>query len=148
MVSLFVTFSRQATRGEPLYKPYLKRRQVLYRQDVIHQALWQQALRRIREVGDLARLAACLEEAAHLAAAQGQAERTARLLAATAAQRERTGGQRTRVERESYEGTLLAVRSGLDEATFAAAWVEGRTMPLEQAIAYVLEDEAAAGVGN
>jgi len=28
----------------------------------------------------------------------------------------------------------------LDDATFAAAWAEGRAMSLEQAIAYALED--------
>jgi hypothetical protein len=36
---------------------------------------------------------------------------------------------------------LAAVRAQLDEATFVAAWADGRTMTLEQAIGYALEDD-------
>jgi hypothetical protein len=39
----------------------------------------------------------------------------------------------------SYERAVAIVRAQLDEATFAAAWAAGRTMTLEQAIAYALE---------
>jgi DNA-binding SARP family transcriptional activator len=38
-----------------------------------------------------------------------------------------------------YEGDLAAVRSTLDEASFDAAWAEGRAMSPEQAIEYALE---------
>jgi DNA-binding NarL/FixJ family response regulator len=40
-----------------------------------------------------------------------------------------------------YEGYLAAARSGLGEATFDAAWSEGRTMSPEQAIEYALGTE-------
>jgi len=33
------------------------------------------------------------------------------------------------------------VRAQLDEATFAQAWAAGRTMTLEQAVAYALKGE-------
>jgi hypothetical protein len=32
------------------------------------------------------------------------------------------------------------LQTELGEATFAAAWAEGRAMPLDQAITYALED--------
>jgi predicted neutral ceramidase superfamily lipid hydrolase len=42
-------------------------------------------------------------------------------------------------DRREYDRILAAVRAQLDEATFNAAWAEGRKMTLEQAIEYVLE---------
>jgi predicted ATPase/DNA-binding SARP family transcriptional activator len=42
-------------------------------------------------------------------------------------------------ERMGYACDLAAMRSKLDEATFAAAWAEGQAMTLEQAIACALE---------
>lgn len=41
-------------------------------------------------------------------------------------------------ERFGYTHELAAIRSKLDEMTFAAAWAEGREMTLEEAIAYAL----------
>src|SRR5215207_2243364 len=40
-----------------------------------------------------------------------------------------------------YEGRLAAARKQLDEATWEAAWAEGRAMPPEQAIEYALSKE-------
>ena len=40
-----------------------------------------------------------------------------------------------------YEGYLATVHAGLDEPDFAAAWSEGRTMSLDQAIEYALSAE-------
>ncbi|HJZ45519.1 MAG TPA: hypothetical protein VKE41_00065 [Roseiflexaceae bacterium] len=37
---------------------------------------------------------------------------------------------------------IATTRAQLDDATFAAAWAEGRAMTLEQAIAYALEVDA------
>ena len=44
-----------------------------------------------------------------------------------------------RVDRASYEPSIVRVRAHLGEVTFAAVWAEGRAMTLEQAIAYALE---------
>lgn len=41
-----------------------------------------------------------------------------------------------------HDRNVAAVRAQLDEATFAAAWAEGRAMILEQAIDYALATEA------
>jgi ATP/maltotriose-dependent transcriptional regulator MalT len=47
-------------------------------------------------------------------------------------------------ERTCYEQAVATVRAHLDEATFAAAWAEGRAMTLEHAIAYALETPGEA----
>ena len=39
-----------------------------------------------------------------------------------------------------YERILAVLHTQLDEATFAAAWAEGRTLTLEQAIELALSD--------
>ncbi len=44
------------------------------------------------------------------------------------------------VERAEYERHVAAARAQLDPATFAAAWVEGRALPLEGVIADVLAE--------
>ena len=42
-------------------------------------------------------------------------------------------------DRRDYDRIVAKVRDELDEASFATAWAEGRTMPIAQAIAYALE---------
>jgi hypothetical protein len=44
------------------------------------------------------------------------------------------------VDQKEFDHYVALVRSQLDEAAFAKAWAEGRTMTLEQAIKYALED--------
>jgi hypothetical protein len=44
-----------------------------------------------------------------------------------------------------YEQDLARVRSALDEATFEAAWAEGRAMSFEQAVGYVLGEPTTWG---
>jgi hypothetical protein len=43
------------------------------------------------------------------------------------------------------EQGLPRVRSALDEATFEAAWAEGRAMSFEQAVGYVLGEPTTWG---
>jgi predicted ATPase/class 3 adenylate cyclase len=47
-------------------------------------------------------------------------------------------------DRIHYDRTIAAIRAQLDEATFAAAWAEGRQMTLEEAIAEALDGTAVA----
>ena len=70
----------------------------------------------------------------------GQLEQAARLGGASEALREANDIVIPPIDRAPYEGSVAAVRSQLDEATFAAAWAEGRAMTLEQAVAYALEE--------
>jgi hypothetical protein len=66
--------------------------------------------------------------------------RAARLWGAAEALREREGLSLSKFDRANsgYERDLALVRSALDEATFDAAWAEGRAMSFEQAVGYLL----------
>jgi predicted ATPase/class 3 adenylate cyclase/DNA-binding SARP family transcriptional activator len=86
----------------------------------------------------------CLEAMAQLAVAQRQYERMARLFGAAEALREAIHMPLPLVDRADYDGVAEA-RQVLDEATFAAAWAEGRAMPLEEAVAFALEPEVKDG---
>ncbi len=79
---------------------------------------------------------------ASLAAAQGNAERAARLFGAAEAFDEVPPRPAHRREIARH---VAAVRAQLDDSTFAAAWAAGQSLTLEQAIAYALGegDEAA-----
>ncbi len=101
-------------------------------------ALYQQSLAFNREqsykdgiVEDLAGLAA-------VASLAGQPERAARLLGAVEALREACGISLPPLRRAEHDRAVEGIRAHLDEETFAAAWAQGRAMPLEQAIAYAL----------
>jgi len=76
------------------------------------------------------------------AAAQGQAQRAARLLGSAEALRETIGAPLPVSDRAHYDYDRYAasIRVALGEERMAAAWAEGRAMTLEQAIACALED--------
>jgi tetratricopeptide (TPR) repeat protein len=82
-----------------------------------------------------------------LVAAQGQSRRAAVLFGAVTALRAALNTPMWPAERVEYERHITAVRAQLDEATFAAAWAEGRAMTLEQALAEAL-DEGAGPTGQ
>ena len=44
----------------------------------------------------------------------------------------------------TYERAMTAARAQVDENIFAAAWAQGQTMTLEQAIAEALDDAATS----
>ena len=100
----------------------------------------QDALRLFHDLSEHHGIAACQEDLACVAAAQGQAARAARLLATADARREQHGGQRVPFGPDDHEPMIAALRADLDEQAFAAAWAEGRALPLEQAIAYALDE--------
>jgi hypothetical protein len=75
-----------------------------------------------------------LEKIADVFVAQQYPEQAARLLGAAEALRVATHVPVPPVDQTDYERTVAAARAHLDEATFAAAWAEGRAMTLEQAI--------------
>ena len=75
-----------------------------------------------------------------MAGVQGQQVRAARLLGAVEALLEATNDHVDPADRAEYDRDVAAARAQLDEATFAAAWAEGRAMTMEQAMAYALED--------
>ena len=73
---------------------------------------------------------------AGLAGRSGQPERAARLFGAAELLYEASVTRLEYPDQVEYDRNVAAVRAQLDEATFAAAWAEGRAMTLEQAIDY------------
>jgi hypothetical protein len=94
-----------------------------------------------RGTGKLLGIAECLESLAGLAAAERRFTRAGRCLGAAEALRETMGAPLPPSERAEYDRTLRAVRGGCGGEAFAAAWAEGRAMPLEQAVCVALEAE-------
>jgi tetratricopeptide (TPR) repeat protein len=98
-----------------------------------------------REALDLGRrlnnrpwLARGVEQVALLAAATGAPERAARLFGAAAAERRRFGGAQSDNDREINEAHIAETRARLGAAAFAAAWTDGESLTLDDAVAEAL----------
>ena len=80
-----------------------------------------------------------------LSVLRGRPVRAATLWGASEALREQMGMALSHLDlaASGYEQDLAAVRSALGEASFDAAWAEGRAMSFEQAIEYALEERMA-----
>ncbi len=91
------------------------------------------------EISDPWGLSSGLEKLARSAAAYGEFTQSAHLFAAAETLLEDIGYALEALERPEHEIYLNLVRSGLDAHTLAAAWAEGQTMPLEQAVAEALK---------
>jgi predicted ATPase/class 3 adenylate cyclase len=107
-----------------------------------------EGLRLFRELGDQRGIAYSLIGAACAAVAQGQAERAARLFGAADRIRAVAGPFIEADLRLAYERDVAAGQDALGEAAFAAAWAEGEALPLEEAIAYALDEPQPAERGN
>ena len=100
-----------------------------------------ESLALFREVGDRHGLAWVLSNLAIMARFRGSWERAARLFGVVEALGESVGSSALSLspaERGAYETAVAATRAELGPEVFAAAWAEGRMMPLEQAIAEAL----------
>jgi predicted ATPase/class 3 adenylate cyclase len=102
--------------------------------------LCQESLSLRRELGDRLSIAMCLERIAALASLQGQPVHMARLLGAAEALREAVGAPLQPADRADYERHVETARAALGETAFTAAWSEGRSMPLGQALACASEE--------
>ncbi len=78
---------------------------------------------------------------AGVALAQGRAKRAARLFAAGEARMAPLAASVWRRYHVNFDRQVAAVRAELDAATFDAAWGEGRTLTLEQAVHLAMSDE-------
>lgn len=85
-----------------------------------------------------------LELLAAAVAMQGNERLAALLFGAAEALREAVGAFVLPLYRAEYDRGVAAARAGLTEATFNAAWREGRAMTPEQAVEYVLSIQEAA----
>jgi LuxR family maltose regulon positive regulatory protein len=100
-----------------------------------------ESLRLFREMEYMGGLVLTVERLGGLAAAQGQMQRAARLLAAGANQRAATGAQAALATQQEFERDVAAVRAGLEEEAFAAAWAVGQAMTMQEVMEYALQDE-------
>jgi hypothetical protein len=83
-----------------------------------------------------------LEGFACVAGARGDVERAARLWGAAQALHETKGILRDLDFLAEADARISAVRSGMGEEAWEAAWRSGRAMTLEEAVSYALEEEA------
>ncbi|MDQ5853342.1 MAG: tetratricopeptide repeat protein, partial [Chloroflexota bacterium] len=98
-------------------------------------ALFQELEHKTSIINCLAGLAAVAVVAAQQPAT---VRRAVQLFGAAEALREGLGVSLQPADRVEWDRSVAAARAALDEATFAAAWAEGRAMTLEQAIASTL----------
>jgi len=108
------------------------------------QALLVEYLTLAEQQHDKANLAAGLEGLAVRAAAESRTERAAYLFAAAASMRAEIGGRLMSLRnRTMIEQATCSSCSQLGEGAWLAAWDKGRTMTLEQTIAYALATPGA-----
>jgi len=105
--------------------------------------LLREALRRLAELEFRDVIGYCFEGLAAVLAFTERPEEAARLLGAAEALRESLGVGLAPAEQTTHDETVEAVRSALAEDRFGADWRHGREMPLDDAIAYALEEEGA-----
>jgi tetratricopeptide (TPR) repeat protein len=103
-------------------------------------SLYSESLALRREAGDRYAMAQSVEDFAVLAALEQQAERAIRLLGAVEAFCETVGARPPIAMAEEYERAIAEGRAVLGEAVFERAWAEGRTMSLDEATEYALEE--------
>ena len=116
--------------------------------DVRAGAYLAEGIRHLREQDERWQAIDALEVCARWVAQRGQrgAEgaadtvRAAQLFGAAEAVRETLGAPRLELFGKHYRRAVAGLRNHLDETACAAAWAEGRTLTLEQALAYALED--------
>jgi non-specific serine/threonine protein kinase len=99
-----------------------------------------QGLAIFRDQSDHRNAVKCLEGLAGVAAANHQTAQAARLFGAAEAAREAIGVPLPRTWRVNYDRAIAMVRQQLKAAELAAVWANGRTMSLEQAIAFALTE--------
>jgi predicted ATPase/DNA-binding SARP family transcriptional activator/DNA-binding CsgD family transcriptional regulator len=101
-----------------------------------------ESLRQCEESLDHQVLTWALDALAAVCGQQGYVGKAARLWGAAEALREASGFTQPPDDKRVLEPFLEAARSRLDEATFQAAWEEGRAMTEERAVGYALSEEA------
>ena len=101
-------------------------------------ASYEESLRLCRELSTKTVAAESIDGLSCVAADRGEAERAARLFGAAQALHEAAGYQQPPQEHALREPYLADARSKLDEASWEAAFAEGRAMTFEEAVEYAL----------
>ncbi len=111
-------------------------------------ALYGQSLVLNQTQGNRDGIAEDLAEVAALASLLGQPERAACLFGTVEVLREASNISLPPLRRIEFDRTVEGIRAQLNEATFVAAWAQGRAMPLEQAIEEALETKEEPQTGT
>jgi DNA-binding CsgD family transcriptional regulator len=111
-------------------------------------AAYEESLVVCKELGDKMIASESLEGLACVAATRGEAEQAARLFGVAEALREAVGYQHMPEEDALREPYLAGASSQLDEATWEAELVEGRTMELEEAVEYALSEDDSSMIAS
>lgn len=120
------------------YEGQMERAEAAYRETILE---W-------KRLGHRAAIAHQLECFASIAQAREDSPRAALLYGAAETLRERITIPMTSQEKIEYDRQVAALRAGMDEKAFGAAWAEGRAMSMDQAIAYALQPRNGAAVPN
>lgn len=104
-------------------------------------ALYRETLPDWQKIGHRGAVAHQLESLGFIARAQEQGERAVKLLGAAEALRESGNSPMTPQEGVEYAKEVASLRAGMDEKDFLSLWAEGRSMTMEQAIEYALNEE-------
>ena len=126
---------RQMVHSTVSEQAHIERRQGHYPQAL---ALYAQTIAGWQELGHRAALAHELECCAFIACAQAEGQRAARLFGAAQSLRASANSAMSGIERMEYDQNIAALRALLDTEALEAAWAEGRSMTMEEAIAYAL----------
>jgi predicted ATPase/class 3 adenylate cyclase len=106
-------------------------------------SLYLESIQVYQEYGDKRALAYLLEDLGGLAALQGQAERALRLIGAAASLRLEIGSPLSDTEQSALGRFMDEASQNMDEITQAGLFGEGRSLNLEEAIQYALQNEAS-----
>jgi predicted ATPase/DNA-binding SARP family transcriptional activator/DNA-binding CsgD family transcriptional regulator len=101
-----------------------------------------------QELGDKLIASESLEGLACILGARRKTERMVKLFGAAETLRETVGFSQSSAQRALREPYLTAARSQLDEASWEAAFAEGQTMSLEEAIGYALSEEETITISS
>jgi predicted ATPase/DNA-binding SARP family transcriptional activator len=107
-------------------------------------SLYKEGLLLSREVGARDLQADALEHLSWLAASHGQLCQAARLGGCAEALREALAIPLSPMSQDDHDQVVQAMRATLGEIAFAAAWDEGRALPLEEATALALAGDQAS----
>jgi predicted ATPase/DNA-binding XRE family transcriptional regulator len=103
--------------------------------------LHKESLTLARQYGFTFEVFVCLEGLARAEVLLGRPQRAARLLGASAAQREEIGSPLTPVTRADYDHAENLARAALGEGAFGVAWATGHALSLEEAISEVVGED-------
>jgi tetratricopeptide (TPR) repeat protein len=112
---------------------------VQYQGDVRQAAtFFKESLIIFRKLGAKRPMISSLADLGGVAGSTKQPAQAARLFGAAEALNEAHGTRFDYPDQVEHDRNIAAVRAQLDEATFAAAWAEGRAMTIEEAVDYAL----------